>query len=105
MRPPLASTNPREIASPRPPPSSDGRPWKNGSKTRARWGGGVPGPGALRRTRALPPAAARRLAARRAAGDAHGVAVEREAHRVVEEVGDDALELRAVGVHRGKVGR
>ena len=60
IRPPLASTKPRQIASPRPEPGAgrSPRPRKNGSNTCARCCGGIPRPlvdhadrDALRRSR------------------------------------------------------
>src|SRR4051812_7493367 len=65
-RPPLASTNPRLIASPRPapapspgPPAPRARPRKNGSKTASACAGATPGPSSVTRTvtwlRAEPP--------------------------------------------------
>src|SRR5205085_9933763 len=57
MRPPLASTKPRAIASPSPDPRDERDPRTNGSKIRALSDGGTPRPRSITRTVTWPPAA------------------------------------------------
>ena len=96
ISPPLASTKPLAIASPRPaPPCGAARPpcW-NGSKIRCRSLSGIPGPWSTTRTTILSPTQPRLDQDRPAAA---------VADRVLEQVGEGALELGGVGLDQRQV--
>ena len=99
IRPPWASMIAREIARPRPAPPSEralrSPPWKNGSKTRSRSSGAIPGPES-----ATSISIASSVAGTGADDDA--AVGRRVADRVLDEVEQHPLDLLGVGLRGGE---
>ena len=97
MRPPCASTRPRATASPSPVPrgARAGAPRKNGSKSRSIASSAMPGPSSATSTTARRACDAAQTTMRRAG--------RRVTHRVLDEIGEDLVDLDVVQRHRREV--